>query len=108
MAHFATDRPVTVTMMTAVLLLFGVVSVFSLPKDLFPDISKPALTIVTEYEGASSGELTAPRRTILTRPLPRRRGHLKRRASSLPTNVSACSAPWSTGLTLAGTRLRGP
>jgi len=57
MAHFATDRPVTVTMMTIVMVLFGVLSYMILPRDLFPDISRPALTVVTEYEGAASRDI---------------------------------------------------
>ena len=54
---FATKRPVTITMFTLAILLFGAISFDNLSIDLLPDITFPTLTVRTEYEGTAPGEI---------------------------------------------------
>ena len=51
------ERPVTVTMVTLAVVLFGLVSLSRLPWNLLPDISYPSLTIRTEYPDAAPAEV---------------------------------------------------
>lgn len=57
MGNFAVNRPVAVSMIILLLVLLGALACKVLPRDLFPDISKPVLGVVTKYEGASSQEI---------------------------------------------------
>lgn len=57
MGNFAVSRPVAVSMLILLLVLLGALAWKTLPRDLFPDISKPMLGVVTKYEGASSQEI---------------------------------------------------
>jgi len=54
---FSIRRPVTVTMLMAAILVFGLISFGKLPINLLPDISYPSLTIRTEYPGTSPQEV---------------------------------------------------
>ena len=49
-------RPVTVTMFTLGVLVFGYFSFERLEVNLMPDISYPSITVRTEYEGAAPEE----------------------------------------------------
>jgi len=44
-------RPVLTTVIFIIIFLFGLVSFINLTLDLMPDISLPALTIITKYSG---------------------------------------------------------
>ncbi|ODS33629.1 MAG: acriflavin resistance protein [Candidatus Scalindua rubra] len=57
MGNFAVNKPVAVSMLILLLVLLGALAWKMLPRDLFPDISKPVLGVVTKYEGASSQEI---------------------------------------------------
>jgi hydrophobic/amphiphilic exporter-1 (mainly G- bacteria), HAE1 family len=50
-------RPVTVTMLTLGVLVFGYLSYERLEVNLMPDISYPSITVRTEYEGAAPEEV---------------------------------------------------
>ncbi|MDD5727090.1 MAG: efflux RND transporter permease subunit [Victivallales bacterium] len=51
-AEFAVKRPVLTIMCSLLVLLMGLVSLSRLPIDLFPDMTKPVITISTDYEDA--------------------------------------------------------
>ena len=51
------SRPVFTLMFFLALLLFGFISYLMLPKDVFPEIEMPALTVATVYPGASAEEV---------------------------------------------------
>lgn len=65
LAEIAIRRPVTVSMATAAILIFGLVAFQRLPLSLLPDITYPSLTIETKYPQAASGEVE----NLVTRPI---------------------------------------
>lgn len=54
---FVVQRPVTTTMVTVALLLFGLVSTSRMAVDLLPKMAYPNLTVRTEYKGAAPEEV---------------------------------------------------
>ncbi len=62
---FSVERPVTVIMIVAGILIFGTVSLELLPQELFPQIVYPQLTVVTPYENAAPEEIE----TLITKPI---------------------------------------
>lgn len=63
--QFSVNRPVTIIMTVAGILIFGVVSLGLLPQELFPQIVYPQLTVVTPYENAAPEEIE----TLITKPI---------------------------------------
>lgn len=63
--HFATHRPVAVSMLTFAVLLFGWVSQSRLSVTLLPDLSYPTATVRTEYAGAAPAEIE----TLISKPI---------------------------------------
>jgi hydrophobic/amphiphilic exporter-1 (mainly G- bacteria), HAE1 family len=63
--QFSTERRVTITMVTILLVLFGVIGASSLKVNLLPELSYPTLTIRTEYTGAAPAEIE----TLITKPI---------------------------------------
>ena len=61
--EFSIKKKVTIYMMTALLVLVGVIAFSRLPQELFPPISFPQITVVTEYANAAPEEIE----TLLTR-----------------------------------------
>jgi HAE1 family hydrophobic/amphiphilic exporter-1 len=59
------SRPVTFLMLYVGILAVGLVSVLNLGIDLYPDITFPTVTVVTNYEGVSSEDME----TLVTRPI---------------------------------------
>ncbi|MDF1811116.1 MAG: efflux RND transporter permease subunit [Verrucomicrobiales bacterium] len=57
MREFAVNRPVSVLMLTLLMIFFGAAAYQRLPQDLFPDVSQPTLVIETVYTGAASSEI---------------------------------------------------
>ncbi len=57
LAKTGVSRPVFTLMFFLALLLFGFMSYLMLPKDVFPEIEMPALTVATVYPGASAEEV---------------------------------------------------
>lgn len=62
---FSVEKPVTVMMIVAAILIFGAVSLEMLPQELFPQIVYPQLTVVTPYENAAPEEIE----TLITKPI---------------------------------------
>ncbi|MFV8751050.1 efflux RND transporter permease subunit [Nannocystaceae bacterium ST9] len=58
-------RPVTVTMVTVALLLFGLVAVFRMPVELLPELGYPSITVQTTYPDAAPAEVEE----LVTRPI---------------------------------------
>ena len=50
-------RPVTVTMATIAVVLFGSISLDRLGLNLLPELNYPTLTVRTEFEGAAPAEV---------------------------------------------------
>lgn len=55
--QFAIRYPVTTTVVVILVSLFGLVSLMKLPIQLTPDVSKPEITIATQWQGASPKEV---------------------------------------------------
>jgi HAE1 family hydrophobic/amphiphilic exporter-1 len=55
--EFSTRRRVSVAMIMLTLVIFGLISWFSLKVNLLPDLSYPTLTVRTEYTGAAPSEI---------------------------------------------------
>jgi len=58
-------RPVTMFMLSGVIILLGMMSLFRLPVDLMPDISYPSLTVRVTYAGVGPLEIEE----LITRPI---------------------------------------
>lgn len=63
--QFSIKRPVTTTMIYLGLLLLGFISLQRLPRELFPPITYPQITISTSYQNAAPEEIE----TLITKPL---------------------------------------
>jgi HAE1 family hydrophobic/amphiphilic exporter-1 len=63
--RLAIERPITMFMISAVILLLGGVSLMRLPVDLMPDLSFPAITVRVNYEGVGPLEMEE----LVTRPI---------------------------------------
>ena len=57
LVDFCIRRPVSVSMFTMAIAIFGIVSFTRLPLNLLPDISYPSLTVETRYQGAAPAEV---------------------------------------------------
>lgn len=64
-AEVVVKRRVTVVMLTTGLLVIGIICFLRLPQELFPPITFPQITIVTEYANAAPEEIE----TLITRPI---------------------------------------
>jgi HAE1 family hydrophobic/amphiphilic exporter-1 len=73
LVNLATRRRVTIAMFTVAVLLFGSVALSRLNINLLPDLSHPALTIRTEYEGAAPAEIE----NLITKPIEEALGVVK-------------------------------
>jgi len=58
-------RPITVYMITSVLVLLGAIAFTRLPVDLMPDVQNPTLTVRTSYPGVAPEEME----NLVTRPI---------------------------------------
>ena len=63
--RFAIQQRVTTVMISAAVVFLGTISALSIQKELFPPLSFPQITIVTEYANAAPEEIE----TLITRPL---------------------------------------
>jgi HAE1 family hydrophobic/amphiphilic exporter-1 len=61
----AIQRPVTMFMLSGVIILLGMLSLFRLPVDLMPDVSYPSLTVRVGYPGVGPLEIEE----LITRPI---------------------------------------
>ncbi len=63
--RFAIHRPVTMTMISCIVILLGGISLTRLPVDLLPDISPPTISVRVNYPGVGPAEIEE----LVTRPL---------------------------------------
>src|SRR3989338_8680288 len=63
--EYAVTRRVTTVMVFAGIVFLGAVSLVDYPEELFPRISFPQITVVTDYVNAAPEEIE----TLITRPL---------------------------------------
>src|SRR5918996_3393486 len=63
--RLAIERPVTMFMLSGVIILIGALSLMRLPVDLMPDISLPSITVRVGYPGVGPLEMEE----LVTRPL---------------------------------------
>ena len=54
---YSIDNPVKVTVGVLLTVLFGVISLFSIPIQLTPDVERPLVTVTTRWEGRSPEEI---------------------------------------------------
>ncbi|HOK41350.1 MAG TPA: efflux RND transporter permease subunit [bacterium] len=53
----AINRPITILMITLIVILIGVISLMRIPIDLMPDITLPSLSISTSYANVGAAEI---------------------------------------------------
>ena len=100
-------NPVAIYMIFAGILLFGLLAIFRLPRDLFPDIELPTLTVVTVYPGANTEqvekEITKELEVVLAST-----ENIKKIQSFSKDNVSTISLQfdWGTDITEASANAR--
>src|ERR671912_1175262 len=63
--RLAIERPVTMFMLSGVIILIGGVSLARLPVDLMPDVSYPSITVRVQYQGVGPLEMEE----LVTRPI---------------------------------------
>ena len=63
--RIAIERPVTMFMLSAIVVLLGAISLARLPVDLMPDIQQPTITVSVNYSGVGPLEMEE----LVTRPL---------------------------------------
>ena len=63
--RFAIERPVTMFMISSVIVLLGAISFVKLPVDLLPDITYPSITVRVGYGGVGPAEIEE----LIVRPL---------------------------------------
>ncbi|MDN5355654.1 MAG: hypothetical protein PWQ43_596 [Rikenellaceae bacterium] len=100
-------NPVAIYMVYAAIILFGLLAIFRLPRDLFPDIELPTLTVVTVYPGANAEqvekEVTNPLEIVLAST-----ENIKKIQSFSKDNVSTISLQfnWGTDISEASANAR--
>jgi multidrug efflux pump subunit AcrB len=65
LTSFAIDHPTSVLVMTAIVIMMGVISYIRVPKESFPEIVFPVIVVNTIYSGVAPGDVE----TLITRPL---------------------------------------
>ena len=63
--RLAIHRPVTMFMLSGVVILLGVISLMRLPVDLMPDVTYPSITVRVGYAGVGPLEIEE----LITRPI---------------------------------------
>ncbi len=105
--RYAVEHRVTMLMVTAAAVLFGVVSLGRLPMQLLPDISYPTLTVQTEFPDSAPSEVE----NLITRPLEEAAGvvpGLRRLSSTSEAGVSEIRLEfgWGTDMDFAALDVR--
>ena len=65
LSSISIKRPVATIMLTLMVVVVGIYSMMSIPKDLMPDIELPVAMVMTTYNGASPAEIE----TMITEPV---------------------------------------
>jgi len=104
---FSVRRPVTVLMIYCAVTLLGVISFSRLPRELYPPITYPQLTIVTTYENAAPEEVENQITKIVEEAIGTV-GRLRRISSISKESVSIVIAEflWGTNMDFAALALR--
>ncbi len=63
--RLAIERPITMFMISAVVILLGTISLVRLPVDLMPDVTYPSITVRVGYNGVGPLEIEE----LIVRPL---------------------------------------
>jgi len=105
--EFSVNRPVTTSMFFLGVLMLGLISLTRLPRELFPSITYPQLTIVTTYENAAPEEVE----TLITKIIEETVGtvsNLKRISSISKEGISIVTAEfgWGTNMDFASLGVR--
>lgn len=56
-SKFSINRPVTISMMILIIVVFGAISFFRIPVDFLPELEFPAAAVMTTYSGAAPEEV---------------------------------------------------
>lgn len=104
---FSVDRPVTVTMMIAIVVVVGLISLSRLGLDLLPEMTYPVISVLTQYPGVASEDIEA----LITKPIEEVVGSVsgvKSINSSSQEGVSTVMIEfeWGTRLDFAGQDVR--
>ena len=99
LSKLAVDRPITFTMITLILLGFGIFGLQNLRLNLYPDVSFPTITVYTSYEGVAPEDIE----TLVTRPIEESIGSISgirkiRSLSSQGASVVKLNFNWGTDL----------
>ena len=62
---FSVDKPVTITMIVLIIVVFGFISFSRLGLDMLPDIEFPVVSVITSYSGVTSEDIE----NVLTKPI---------------------------------------
>ncbi len=62
---FSVNKPVTITMMVLIIVVFGFISFFRLGLDMLPDIEYPMVSIITTYTGVAGEDVEE----VITKPI---------------------------------------
>lgn len=105
--RFAIERPVTMFMISSVIVLLGAVSLVRLPVDLMPDMTFPSLSVRVNYEGVGPREIEES----ITRPLEQAVGSVAGLDRILSTSSEGSSSvrlqfTWGTDLDVAADDVR--
>jgi HAE1 family hydrophobic/amphiphilic exporter-1 len=105
--RLATDRRVTIMMITVAILVFGFVSVSRLKLNLLPELSYPTVTIRTELTGAAPTELE----NLVSKPIEEAVGVIKgvrqvRSVSRSGQSDVTLEFQWGTDMDYAGVDIR--
>jgi len=65
LSKFSVDRPVAITMMVLIIIVFGFISFSRLGLDLLPDIEYPMVSVITSYPGVTSEDIE----DVITKPI---------------------------------------
>ena len=100
--EFSVNRPVTISMFFLGALILGLISLTRLPRELFPSVTYPQLTVVTTYENAAPEEVE----TLITKIIEEAVGtvsNLKRISSISKEGVSIVTGEfgWGTSMDFA-------
>lgn len=107
LSEFSVKRPVTISMVFSGLIIIGVISWMRLPRELFPPIVFPQLSIVTNYKNAAPEEVE----TLITKPIEEVVGtvpNLRRISSTSKEGLSLVFADfnWGTSMDFASLSVR--
>ena len=107
LSSFSVKRPVTVTMIFLAVILLGVISWTRLPQELFPPITYPQLTVVTNYPNAAPEEVE----TLITKLIEEAVGTVKNVRRIISTSREGASIVivefnWGTDMNFAALGMR--